>query len=315
MDYTDDACMNQFTQGQSDRADAQMAAYRPSMFGGGCSPTAVAAFTANTTSGTAPLNVSFTDQSTGSPTAWDWTFGDGGTSTSANPSHTYNSAGTYTVSLTVTNACGIDTETKTNYITVTNPGGGYASLPYSTGFEGGAVDQYWTTQSSGNGRVNITTSNTPHSGSWHMTMDDPTNGGYVTNEAWLGLDLAGASNVELDFWWKDFSDETHTQDGVFFSSNGGSSFTKVFDLPGQSYTNNSWNNFTLDVDALASGAGVSLTSTFVIKFQQYDNYPIATDGMAFDDISVTETGGGSPPVADFSGTPTSGDAPLNVSFS
>jgi len=45
---------------------------------------------------------------------------------------------------------------------------------------------------------------------------------------------------------------------------------------------------------LASSNGLNLTATFVVKFQQYDNYAIATDGFAFDDISVTEgsTGGG-----------------------
>ena len=47
-----------------------------------------ASFTASPTSGTAPLNVSFTDTSTGAPTSWAWTFGDGGTSTSQSPSHT-----------------------------------------------------------------------------------------------------------------------------------------------------------------------------------------------------------------------------------
>ena len=73
------------------------------------------------TSGTAPLTVTFTDQSTNSPTSWSWTFGDGGTSTARNPSHTYAAAGTYTVALTATNAGGSDTETKIGYITVTAP--------------------------------------------------------------------------------------------------------------------------------------------------------------------------------------------------
>jgi len=172
--------------------------------------------------------------------------------------------------------------------TVTVPsGGGYATLPYSTGFESGALDQYWTTASSGAGRVLITTANSPHSGSWQMTMDSATNGTYSQNEAWLHLDLSGESQVDLDFWWKDFADETHTQDGVYFSANGGSTFVKVQDLNGASYTDNSWNEFTLDVDALAAANGLSLSSTFVIKFQQYDNYAISTDGFAFDDIAVT----------------------------
>jgi len=87
----------------------------------------------------------------------------------------------------------------------------------------------------------------------------------------------------------------------------------VYDLPGASYTNNSWSAHNIDVTAAAASAGLSLSSTFVVKFQQYDNYPIATDGMAFDDISVTALVP-QPPVADFTGSPTSGAAPLAVQF-
>jgi len=91
--------------------------------GGSVNPP-VADFSANPTSGSAPLAVQFTDLSSGSPTSWSWTFGDAGTSTQQNPSHTYSAAGSYTVSLTATNAGGPNTQTKTNYITVTSPGAG-----------------------------------------------------------------------------------------------------------------------------------------------------------------------------------------------
>jgi PKD repeat protein len=64
--------------------------------------------------------VAFRDASTGTPTSWSWTFpgGNPGTSTAQNPSVVYPTAGTYNVILTVSNADGSDTETKTNYITV-----------------------------------------------------------------------------------------------------------------------------------------------------------------------------------------------------
>jgi PKD repeat protein len=77
-----------------------------------------AAFTATPTSGPAPLQVQFTDQSTGSITAWAWNFGDDSTSTEANPVHIYAQAGTYTVSLTITGPGGNDTESKSNYISI-----------------------------------------------------------------------------------------------------------------------------------------------------------------------------------------------------
>src|SRR5215213_3979634 len=81
----------------------------------------VANFTGTPTTGPAPLTVSFTDTSAGSPTSWSWDFGDGGSSTLRNPSHTYSDAGTYTVKLTVSNASGSDDVTKADYITVSPP--------------------------------------------------------------------------------------------------------------------------------------------------------------------------------------------------
>ena len=68
----------------------------------------------NTCSG----DIQFFDQSTNSPTTWFWDFGDGNTSTLENPTHTYLANGTYTISLTTTNAFGSDNETKANYIIV-----------------------------------------------------------------------------------------------------------------------------------------------------------------------------------------------------
>ncbi|UBM63513.1 PKD domain-containing protein [Candidatus Sulfidibacterium hydrothermale] len=66
----------------------------------------VANFTASTTSGKVPLTVTFTDHSSNTPVFWHWDFGDGYTSTLQNPTHTYVYAGTYRVTLTVTNSYG-----------------------------------------------------------------------------------------------------------------------------------------------------------------------------------------------------------------
>jgi PKD repeat protein len=81
----------------------------------------VANFNGSPINGVTPLTVNFTDASSGQPTSWAWTFGDGGTSTAQNPSHVYTVAGTYSVSLTATNSLGSNTLTKSNYITVTPP--------------------------------------------------------------------------------------------------------------------------------------------------------------------------------------------------
>ena len=98
-------------------------------------PKPTADFSANVTSGCAPLNVVFTDASTGDPTSWDWSF-PGGSPSSADTQGphtvTYNGAGNYNVSLTVSNACGSDTETKTNYITVEDCGPVIVSVEQSS---------------------------------------------------------------------------------------------------------------------------------------------------------------------------------------
>ncbi|MGA1839222.1 MAG: PKD domain-containing protein, partial [bacterium] len=82
----------------------------------------VADFSASPLTASAPATVSFTDLSTGNPTSWAWDFGDGsGSSVQRNPTYTFNSAGAYSVSLTVANAEGSDNETKVDYISVTPP--------------------------------------------------------------------------------------------------------------------------------------------------------------------------------------------------
>ncbi len=89
--------------------------------GGGGTPVANFGYTANA------LVVSFTDSSTdtgGTLSAHAWTFGDGGTSTATNPSHTYATAGTYSVAEKVTDSASGTTNTKTVSVSVTGGTGG-----------------------------------------------------------------------------------------------------------------------------------------------------------------------------------------------
>jgi len=64
----------------------------------------------------------FEDETTGAPTTWSWTFGDGNTSTSRNPEHTYLDTGYYTVTLTTTSAAGC-TSTITHIVRITGTPG------------------------------------------------------------------------------------------------------------------------------------------------------------------------------------------------
>ncbi|MCB9266516.1 MAG: alpha/beta fold hydrolase [Lewinellaceae bacterium] len=80
----------------------------------------VAGFSSNVQEGCAPLAVSFTDQSEGSPVSYSWSFPGGtpSTSTSANPTVTYSQPGVYPVTLTVTGSAGSNSITRDGYITV-----------------------------------------------------------------------------------------------------------------------------------------------------------------------------------------------------
>ena len=177
----------------------------------------------------------------------------------------------------------------------------YAAIPYATGFENGTLDNNWyTTSSSQDGRIQIWNSTSliwsgdtakAHTDSLWLGMDNDPGGSYVTNEAWIGLNLLGETQVRFSFWWAEWNDETEPEDGIYISDNGGVTFTKVLDLNGASYTDLQWYYFDLNLDSLNNAHGLSFTATYVVKLQQHDNYYFAggNDGFLFDDINVEST--------------------------
>ena len=77
-------------------------------------PRPTACFTSNPLSPCEDASVSFSSScSTGNPTSYSWSFGDGGSSSDADPSYVYANPGDYTVMLTVSNTCGSDSESST----------------------------------------------------------------------------------------------------------------------------------------------------------------------------------------------------------
>ena len=103
----------------------------------------VASFISNADSGTIPLTVQFMDSSLNTPTSWTWLFGDGGISSLQDPTHTYTTAGTYTITLIATNSAGSNTITNPGYITVTKA----SSVPivsFLTNITSGSVPLYYS---------------------------------------------------------------------------------------------------------------------------------------------------------------------------
>jgi len=165
----------------------------------------VADFSGSPTSGTAPLSVTFTDTSTGSPTAWSWDFDNDAIedSNEQNPTFIFNTAGVYTVSLTATNGEGPDTNTKIDYITVTQ-GDWYVDAAVSSSGDGtswatafktinegisasGAGDTIHVAAGTYNERLVIDKLLTLEGAGWDATIVQP-----------LDVPAAGVYDVEID---------------------------------------------------------------------------------------------------------------------
>ena len=129
----------------------------------------MAEFTANVTTGTAPLIVQFTDLSMSLITSWSWNFGDSGTSSAQNPVKMYAIPGNYSVTLTVTNSSGTGSVTKAGYIVVTPP-----LLPP------GSISGYKWNDLNGNG---VWDAGEPGLGGWTIS---------VTNGTWTGTAVTHA---------------------------------------------------------------------------------------------------------------------------
>lgn len=129
MDYSDDADYANMTPNQKTVMQTTITNYLMSVANNAATacnivPAApVAEFTWSPASPAINNPVQFTDQSTNTPTSWAWTFGDGGTSTAQNPTHTYTTAGTMNVCLTATNAIGNDQTCHSVVVSATPPAG------------------------------------------------------------------------------------------------------------------------------------------------------------------------------------------------
>lgn len=116
----------------------------------------IADFSASTTTGIIGQSINFSDNSIGSPNSWTWSF-PGGTpssSTIQNPIVSYPAAGTYNVSLSVSNANGSDLNTKANYITIVpycipDPASGTTDGDYIDGVVLGTINNQNTGSSTG----------------------------------------------------------------------------------------------------------------------------------------------------------------------
>jgi hypothetical protein len=174
----------------------------------------------------------------------------------------------------------------------------YVSQPYYEGFESGALGTEWTTSSTQTGgevapiQSGVYTwsgnSADAYAGNYFLAMHVTTGGVFNLNTANLHLNLTGESGLRLNFWWSDWNDETHVEDGVFISDDGGTSFVKVLDFQGGSNPDLQWVYFNMSLDSINSVHGLTFSNNYIIRFQQYDDYYLGggNDGFLIDEVNV-----------------------------
>jgi PKD repeat protein len=150
----------------------------------------IANFSATPTSGEVPLDVQFTGESFGDITDWLWHFGDGVTSTQESPTHTYTSAGAYTVTLDVSGPGGSDTLSRTNYITVTEQP---SCTPLTAVEIGGLAEGYVDTSYTFNAAITPTDATLPITYTWMPTP----NRGQGTDNAIYAWSIEGTKAITI----------------------------------------------------------------------------------------------------------------------
>ncbi|MFO0868878.1 MAG: S8 family serine peptidase, partial [Pirellulales bacterium] len=152
----------------------------------------------------------------------------------------------------------------------------------------------WTTQSSTTtGRIRVTGAHGTASGS-HALLMDSSPFGATLNEAIWRVDVIGTGKAVLRFSHAAWNDELNTfagdfvgsyhADGVAISMDG-DRWHPVF-TPPASMPAGQWQTFEVDLTAAAAAAGLELGAGLRIKFQQYDDFPISTDGRGYDAITL-----------------------------
>jgi PKD repeat protein len=257
MDYTTGSCQNMFSAGQATRMNATL----NSSVSGRNNLWSASNLIATGTDGTPPVLcvpvadfadrtrficeggfVSFVDASWGGEaTSRVWTFPGGtpSTDTSKIPTVVYNTAGSYDVSLTLTNAAGTHTKTITGMVTVSPVSTGNPSFPFSEGFEGGVFPSAndWHTWDSNAGSFWDVNNSAAATGQYSINMYNyqGANKGpdeFVTNAFNLSNVTATSLSFKLAYATKNTTSTNDDKLVVSFSTNCGQTWTPRYTKAG-----------------------------------------------------------------------------------
>ena len=165
-------------------------------------------------------------------------------------------------------------------------------------FESGGMNtSLWDVYSSTSYGQNEVHTINPYSGSFSWLMAVDTSEHYNLNELFTVYDFTGATNINIDFWQFDSTDEEedapdswedHVDADAVSFTNDGTTWYEIIDAMSLNY-DSTWTNFVYNISS-HSNFDPNITSSFAIKFQQYDNYEYPSDGRLWDDIHIYSTG-------------------------
>ncbi len=170
-----------------------------------------------------------------------------------------------------------------------------ASVPLTENFDAG-LNARWEINSSNSGRVLVKSLN--GDSNQQMLMDTFFAVSNSLNEAVLHFDAtsAGSAEIELAFREREFGDEDHPMPATFTDSSNsdgvalsvdGVNWYRLVSLTGAASTS-TFRDFKFNLTQFARDNGLVLGTDVRVKFQQYDNFPINSDGIAFDDVVLRE---------------------------
>ncbi len=284
----------------------------------------IAGFTPSATVICAGQTVTFTN-TTINATSYSWNFGAGAspsTSTAANPTVTYNTLGTYTATLTATNAFGNDVETQTNIINVLDGTG--ISLPISEGFTTATFPPTnWSLINTNNSPTtwvrSATVGNAPTAGNSMVFDNFNYNDGDDDQVRLPGVNLSGYSSSQLQFDVAYAPYNATSFDGleVLVSTNCGSTWTSVYMKSNTTLataaattasfvpTTTQWRTETVNLTPYIGNSKV------IVSFKNLSGYG---NNLYVDNINLTGVQQSVPPVASFTPSATTICAGQSVTF-
>jgi PKD repeat protein len=227
----------------------------------------ILAFTAKPTVGNIPLTVNFTspdfDNGGNAIDHWNWTFGDGATSTAQNPSHTYAIPGTFAITLVATNNLGLAVTGSGPASITATVGLASLGLVLNGGFETGDFTGWQN-----NGDFSFTTVDNgsivaPHSGNYEAVLGTTSSLGYLAQT----LATTAGTPYALSFWLNSPLDKVPNQ---FLVSWNGRTIFDDMNIP----STGGWINLQFSVSATGTNS--------VLEFVFQNN----TGLFGLDDISV-----------------------------